>query len=410
MESTKTMRKNPVNNNIAVVCDDLTEFFVIKSIIDRLDKLDIPVDIIVPSDSGYNNLANHTITKIKELGYSPLDNAPKDKLYKILLTPYPGLDVVKRLKYIYHIRYPYGAVSTKPNPTYLPSTRIDYDAIISFNTFDQTFLNAYGATVYPVPYWRYHSFKKDAKTHSKPVLLILPTFGADTSCANKFTDSAIDEIKKHFFVIVKAHHAIHFGYDGDQTINNLKKIADEYYDSDIPIDQLLKKADLVLSDNSGAIFEAICADTPVALFADNLNARKFHTIDTPQYIYAHQGILPHTNQAEQVLPMLLSIQPFYKKQQTLKKQLFLQISNNPYKNFIKIIKYYLALDETKYFHNVLHDAMVKEWYHDKQTILDQKTKIEELTATINNLYNSNSWKITKPLRTIKIRSKNHVKK
>ena len=399
------MKKNLANNNIAVICDDLTEFFVIKSIINKLSKLNIPVDIIVPSDSGYNNLANHTITKIKELGYSPLDNAPKDKQYKILLTPYPGLDVVKRLKYIYHIRYPYGAVSTKPNPTYLPSTRIDYDAIISFNTLDQTFLDAYGAKVYPVPYWRYHNFKKNTKNHPKPVLLVLPTFGTDTSCANKFTDSAINKIKQYFFVIVKAHHAIHFGYDGDQTINNLKKLADEYYDSDIPIDQLLKKADLVLSDNSGAIFEAICAGIPVALFADNLNARKFQTIDTPQYIFASQGILPYTDQAEQVLPMLLSIQPFSKKQQTLRKQLFLQTSSDPYKDFINIIKHYLSLDETKDYHKVLHDAMIKEWYHDKQIILNQESKIKKLTNTINNLYNSSSWKITKPLRAIKTRSK-----
>lgn len=404
----KAMKKNLANNNIAIICDDLTEFFVIKSIVDKLNKLNIPVDIIVPSDSGYNNLANHTISKIKELGYTPLDDAPKNKQYKILLTPYPGLDVVKRMNYIYHIRYPYGAVSTKPNPTYLPSTRIDYDAIISFNTFDQTFLDAYGAEVYPVPYWRYHNFKKTTKTHSKPVLLVLPTFGADTSCANKFTDSAINEIKKHFFVIVKAHHAIHFGYDGGQTIDNLKKIADEYHDSDIPIDELLKKADLVLSDNSGAIFEAICAGIPVALFADNLNARKFHTVDTPQYIFASQGILPHTNQAKQVLPMLLSIQPFSKKQQALRKQLFLQATTDPYKDFINVIKHYLLLDETKDYHKVLHDAMVEEWYRDKQTIIDQESKIQELTDIINDLHNSTSWKVTKPLRAIKARGKNHV--
>ena len=56
------------NNNIAVVCDDLTEFFVIQGAIDELTKLKIPVDIIIPYDSGYNGLAEHTLKEIKKAG------------------------------------------------------------------------------------------------------------------------------------------------------------------------------------------------------------------------------------------------------------------------------------------------------------------------------------------------------
>ena len=106
--------------------------------------------------------------------------------------------------------------------------------------------------------------------------------------------------------------------------------------------------------------------------------------------------------------MLLSIQPFSKKQQALRKQLFLQATTDPYKDFINVIKHYLLLDETKDYHKVLHDAMVEEWYRDKQTIIDQESKIQELTDIINDLHNSTSWKVTKPLRAIKARGKNHV--
>ncbi len=400
--------KKTAANNIAIVCDDLTEFFVIKDAVDALKKKKLPVDVIIPFDSGYNGLAEHTLKKVKELGYSPLNDAPKNKIYKVLLTPYPGLDVVKRLKYIYHIRFPYGALSTKPNPTYLPSTRIDYDAIISFNTFDQSFLDAYGAKVYPVPYWRYYKFKPSPENSDKPVLLVLPTFGADTSCANKFTDSSIEAIKEKFHVIVKAHHAIHFGADGEGTVKNLKKLADEYYDSDIPIDQLLKKADSVLSDNSGAIFESICAGVPVALFADNLNSRHFNSIDTPQYLFAHQGIIPYTDKAEKVLPMLLSIKSYTKKQQTLRKQLFLESSDGSAKELVTILEQYLSLDETKDYHKVLHDVMVKEWYDDKKTIEDKEATIKSLNEAIEAIYNSTSWKVTKPLRALKPNGRKRV--
>ncbi len=285
---------------------------------------------------------------------------------------------------------------------------MDYDVILSFNTADQYFLDAYGAKVFPISYWRYHNFKKQNSNNQKPILLILPTFGADISCANNLTKSSIEEIKKHFYIIIKAHHATHFGFDGDKTIELLKTSADEYYDSDTSIDTLLKRADLVLSDNSGAIFESICADTPVALYAKDLNSRHFHTIDTPQYTLASQGILPHVTEANQILPMLLNIKPYFKKQQQLKKQLFLKPSNNPYKEFVDVINHYLSLDETKDYHKVLHDALVQEWRDNKQIISDQKNEIVKLNQTIQDLYNSTSWKVTKPLRAIKTIRKKHV--
>ncbi len=402
------MKEKRNNENVAVICDDLTEFFAIKDAIDALKTDGLQVDIIVPYDSGYNGLAGHTLAKIRELGYSPLDDAPKDKIYKILFTPYPGLDVVKRLKYVYHIRYPYSVVSAKPNPSYLPDTRMDYDAIITFNTYESSFLDAYGAHVHPIAYWRYHNFKKAHHGKSKPTLLYLPTFGTDTGSINCFTDSAISEIKKHFFIIAKSHHATHFGIDGDKVAQNLKNIADEHYDSDTPIDQLLEKADLVLSDNSGSIFEALSAGVPVALFAKDLNSRHLGSIDTLQYLLSEQEIIPHTDQPEKILPMLLSIKKFVKKQDDVRKKLFVAPrKDDACRDFVDLVRSYLAMDETNDNHKALHDLLVREWRSDKQKILEQENQIEELRKIVDDLKSSTSWKITKPLRAIK-RGKKHV--
>lgn len=394
------MKEKPTNNNIAVICDDLTEFFVIRGAIDKLIELKIPVDIIIPFDSGYNGLPEHTIKAIKKLGYSPKNDTPKNKQYKILLTPYPGLNVVQRTNFVYHIRFPYSAISAKPNPVYLPSTYLDYDLILSFNTYDQDFLNAYGGKVHPIPYWRYHNFKKESLQTSKPVLLILPTFGADTSSINDFTDTSIKALKEKYYIITKAHHAIHFGLDGTDTIDVLKSMADEYYDSDTPIDDLLKKADLVLSDNSGAIFESICAGIPVALFAKNLNSRHLKSIDTPQQRFVDKKIIPHTNDPKKILPMLLSIDNFAEKQKTLRDQLFLKTSKNPYQEFIDIIKEYLSKDQTKDYHKILHDILVNDWYDYKRKIQTLEETNQSLNQSIKNLQNSTSWKVTKPLRKL----------
>ena len=398
--------KAKANNNIAVVCDDLTEFFVIQGAIDRLTKLKIPVDIIIPYDSGYNGLAEHTLKAIQKAGYSPKNDAPKNKQYKILLTPYPGLKVVRRIKHIYHLQFPYGALSSKPVPTYLPDTRLDYDGIISFNLYDQDFLGAYGAKVYPIPYWRYHNFKKEPKTTKKPVLLILPTFGEDTSCIGDLTTEVINDIKKHFYVITKAHHAIHFGVDGAEALEKLKSLADEFYDSDTAIDDLLKKADIVMSDNSGSIFEAICAKIPITLFAKDINSRRLKTIDTLQYQLVQEGFIPHAKKPEEILPMLLSIKSYSKKQLSLYNRLFLEQTPDPYQDFIKIINHYLSLDETKDCRKVLHDIMVKEWYGNREIIKRQEKEINDYRQHILAFENSTSWKITKPIRKIK-KWKNH---
>ena len=154
--STKTI----TTNYLAFIFDDLTEFYATRELIDKLKRKKIPTDIIIPFDSGYNGLAKHTYTKIKDLGYNPLNDVPKNKIYKVLLTPYPELDIIQRTNFIYHIRMPYSTISAKPNPTYNIASKINYDAIICFNNYEPAFLNCYGAECYSVPYWKYSNFNK----------------------------------------------------------------------------------------------------------------------------------------------------------------------------------------------------------------------------------------------------------
>ena len=396
------------NNNIAIIFDDLTEFFVMQPAVDAIKKEKINLDIIVPYDSGYNGLAEHTFKKIKELGYSPLTDAPKNKTYQILLTPYPKLSILDRIKYIYHIRYPYGAATTKPNPVFQLDWKIQYDALFSFNTNETKFLPAYGVKCYTVPHWSFYNFKKDNKTGAKPVLLVLPTFGEDTSCASHFTEKSIKNLKDHYRIIVKAHHATHFQPNEQESIKKLKHLADEFYDSDIAVIELLKKADVVLSDNSGAIFEAICAGVPVALFAKDFNSRQFHGVNTLQQDLINQNLLPHTNTANEILTMLQNIDKYIPKQKKLKKELFLSIDKDPFSSFINIIKEYLGKNPEEDYNKILHDLMIKEWQSDKKTIDNLKSeqvvfqnKIDDLNKKIQAIHQSTSWKITSPLRKLK---------
>ena len=407
-ENSVSKNKKQLNNNVAIIFDDLTEFFVMRDAIDDMKKAKIDVDVIVPYDSGYNGLPEHTFKEIKKLGYCPLKDAPKNKEYKILLTPYPTLHIINRIKYIYHLRYPYGAISAKPTPVFTPEWKIDYDGIFTFNLYEPKFLDAYGTKYHIMPYWRYKNFKKEHNKRLKPNLLILPTFGADTSCIKLFKKSAIKDIKEHYNVISKAHHATHFNSDKDDSFLILKELSDEFYDSNIQLDSLLEKADIVLSDNSGAIFEAIYTNIPVALFCKNPNQRKLKRINTLQYDLVQQKILPHTNQAENVLPMLQNIQPYIKKQANIKNQLFPSFEKNSVHPFTETIKEYLSLDPNNDYRKIIHDQLIDKIKNDKISIdiLNKKvnlleSQLSEQSQIINDLYNSTSWKITSPLRKIK---------
>ena len=345
--------------NIAFIFDDLTEFYAMREVIDHLISQKKHLDIIAPYDSGYNGMAKHTLSGIKKLGYSPKKDIPKNKKYKVLLTPYPNIQGVERAQYSYHLRFPYSTISAKPNPVYTPDAKINYDAIICFNYYEPQLLSAYGVECFSVPYWKYFNSKKPKKK-ARPTLLILPTFGQDTSCVQLLTKSFITQLHKHFEIIIKAHHAIHFNIDGGSSLDSLKSLGVELYDSDTPITELLQRADIVLSDNSGSIFEAIYSNTPVATLSADLNARHLGDIDTLQYQLAENGILPHSSNPKNIIPILLSMDPYFAKQQKIKNELFPKIESNRPKEFISIINSYLYKNEEKDYRKKLHDLMVQE--------------------------------------------------
>lgn len=384
------MPKTTKKQQVAFIIDDLTEFYALRELIDTLRKENIPTDIIVPFDSGYNGLAEHTFKKIKNFGYSPLNDVPKDKIYKILFSPYPTIEAIRRAQFIYQIRMPYSTISAKPNPVYNTEFKIDYDAIICFNKYEPPFLSCYGAECYAVPYWKYHNLKNDHAKSKKPTLLILPTFGQDTSCIQYLTKQVIDEIKNHYKIAIKAHHAIHFGRDGKDAFKIIQELSDEFYDSDTAISELLPKADLVLSDNSGSIFEAIYSNTPVVSFSKNLNVRQFNGIDTLQYKLMKAGVLPHTDDPAKILPLLLSVESYFKKQQTIKNKLFPTTKGNPINITIDIIRKYLKKDETQDYKKILHDTMLKEWYASKKSIASLETSNESLRSNVKSLEKTNS--------------------
>ncbi len=378
--------------DVAIIFDDITEFFVMRDVIDAMKKAKIKVDIVVPYDSGYNGLAEHTQEKIGSAGYEVLSDARPNTHYKILFTPY-DMRSIPRFDYSYHINYNYGAMCTKPNPVWKPTYKYFYDASFIFNTYEPEFLRAYGIKTYAVPDWRFKDFKKHKNNKDqKPNLVLLPTFG-DVCCIDILTDSAISKIKEKYNVIAKSHHAIHFRVEEKKRFERLEKIADVFYDSDTSIITMLEQADVVLSDNSAAIFDTIVAGVPVALLSEDPNLRKFGGVNTIQYELIKQGIIPHTNNPEKIVDLIDTAFKLLPKQQKFKRENFLSLGEDPTKPFIDITKEFLSKDPKQDTYHLLHRAMIEEYDGLKKHYRDA---ISERDA----VYNSSSWKITRPLRRI----------
>lgn len=399
--------------DVAIIFDDMTEFFVMRMAIDALKKAGVKIHIIVPHDCSYfKGLAEHTLKGIKASGYEVLNDCPKDAHYKILMTPYRIPGIMSRAKCDYNFNYPYGLISPKPDPTYMPDYLMPYDVIFRFNNLEPEYLSAYGNKGVALPYWRFVDSKPVKKRGEKPTLLILPTFG-DISCMDAFNNELTKKLQEQYFIIAKSHHASDFRPEEKTRLEKLKKTAHVFYDSDTPISDVLAMADIVLSDNSGALFEAMYAGIPVVSFAKENNSRRLGELNTLQYQLAAAGVLPFTSDPKKLPALLTNVKnKYFKKQQDFAKTAFVPVRPNPTKPFVETTLSYLKKDPSNDAHRILHAILTKEWNSLRQENAKQRDELEQIKVRLNHTQNilaarekevrdmlsSKSWKLTVPLR------------
>lgn len=383
---------------IAILFDDLTEFYAVRGGIDDCLKNKVNVDIIVV-DSGFNRLADDTYDAIKKLGYQVLKKPRNDK-YKIVLEPYPMKP--KNIKYDYLIKYRYGFLSQNKPYTLEPHWSLEYDAIMAFSDYEAEYLSAYSRIELIKP-TNYRSFKKLNNTYSKPRLLILPTFG-DVSCVDAIDDDVMALLKKQYHVTVKSHHAMQYRDSEAERYDKMSKLADDFFDSSKPVSELLMNADIVLSDNSGAIFDAIYSETSVALFTNDPNSGHKNEIDTIQSKLVNDGVIPLAKKGKDLPKALKKAAAMSKKQVAAKKKL---LESNNASEFCDVILKYLKSDADGDMYKKVHSILVKEFYANKRKVdelTDLSAKLEQtnqkITTELKNVYSSTSWKMTKPVRNI----------
>jgi len=399
------MDKN--NCDIAVVLVDLVDFFSIKNGVDALNAEGISVDLIVPSKhSIYTTwrplVLDEVYDEVKKQGYSPIREIDKSKKYKILLEPFPTdrfIDI-STIDHEFRIRYKYSLISAKPNPVFTVGWTIVFDAVLCYTRREAELLSAYTKTFVVGP-MKYKGFEKCAeRPNDKPVLLYLPTFG-DISSVDSIED-ALKSLKDEYHIVVKAHHTTQHREDERNRIDVLKSNSDEYYDQSTDLVQLLKRVDVVLSDNSGSIFEAIYAEVPVAIYNEGtLNNRKLGNVNTLQYKLVEKGTIPYTDNINEVGSILKKA--IEKREAQRAEKADFSKEKDVTKEFVDTMKLFLKEDRSKSDYYAMHDVI-------RNKFLNQKKEIADLKLEIESIVGSKAWKIGRRITAPYRFAKAHMKK
>lgn len=365
-----------IKKDVAIIVEAPVQFFSIKSTLDRLLRDGKSVDIIVPYLEDYKVVTDAASDILKSYSYKFIYSRDmKNRQYTICLAPYPVINFAQ-INAKYRMRYGYSILTAKPNPTYYPGHKLWFDAIICHGPQETEMMKAY-TEAYNISPMKYDGFTKK-KLSGRSTLLYLPTSG-DVSSADQ-TEEIISSLKDDFRIIVRMHaHIAHKQNDEEAArYEKIKKIASEVCDDTTPLTDWLKTADVVLSDYSGSIYEALYSKTPVAIFAKSVKARKLGNILPLHAKLVDEGVIPYSNKIKDLKKLIsdATSDTVFKKQQEAREEYF-NTEGNGVNELVKIIDAYLRSDvnQERWW---LHQNYADEYYRMARTIGEVNSAYESV--------------------------------
>lgn len=356
---------------VLILVSNLTSFYAIERDIQELRSRTI-VDIVV-IESYNDDIRIQVEDVIIASGYKTktLEYARKNQ-YKILLEPYPlvmGIDAEFRIRYEYGVTPSY----VKPNPVYSPDWNLLYDVVVCYSSIASNILSACTKPyiIKPSQFNRFKLHKKSEKLN----LLVLFTWG-DVSATKKLKKIK-KQIGEYYNFIIKVHHGVEYLSSHEDAKNELKLVADEYYDASTNINTLFEKADVVLTDNSSAVFTAIYLGIPAAIFTEatedycslnGIKAAHFSLLINPKRI-------PYTNAVDDVGKIIEAAIRDISKQNKLKDELY---PEDIQETLVDVIETYMDLNRKQEPYYIIRDMLQEKRVISENTIKQQSAIIEGL--------------------------------
>lgn len=361
------------NNNVIVAIDDLTEFYAIQQDIQSMVKRGLQVKILVVL-SYSKRMYEDTMEIVRESGYEIIVNNKTDLTCKILLEPYP---LVSNINSEFRIRYDYGVspASLKPDFVYAPDWNLPYDAIVCYSHIAKNIFSAY-TKPYIIKPQQFRKFKLHKKT-KKINILILLTWG-DVWATDKLAKIK-EQLGENYNLIIKAHHAVQYRPDHKDVSIKLKDIADEYYDATTNVNRLFEKADVVLTDNSSAVFTAIYLGIPTAIFSEATSG--YHSLNGIKAAHIslliEPKLIPYTSKIEEVRRIIEQAPKNTSRQNKLKDELY---PSDIKETLASVVERYLALNRKEDPYYIIRDILSEKRRATKDSLAEQ-------VALNNSMYN-----------------------
>lgn len=364
------------------------QFESIKPLLEYLrDYTKVSFDIVVPDDTsegtkhnkkvhdGGARVANRYGFKVvRSLDAAVLPDVIVRTEYKILMSAYMYRWHYEHVQAKYRIMFPYASYYlNKPQWTIGKFIERDYtaDALLSHAVGTQPVTDIFTKT-YVVPSLKLMDYKKSTKKNKKPVLFFAPTYNEINFAAKILRN--IDDIKKKYKVVMRGHHRVVHVDDNKDISARLYDQADEVYDMDqYSLTEALSYADVVISDNSAVIFDAIYCDIPVALFSEDLNSLGYKQIKTIQSKLVSSGDILWTDDPAGISNMIdktLS-KSMQAKQEKMRETLF------PYRHDLDAVAKWMDVLQV-----YLDDDLPEEYVQSKRYYIQHRLAVEDqLTLT-----------------------------
>lgn len=215
----------------------------------------------------------------------------KGKVFEVLLSPYylvQNQELARK-----HARLIYGLAKDRWNYAWWNS---QYDAILTYGTEDTSRFECY-QTAYPVGNCRWDTFLRNfasvEDTHShqerKKGILYAPTYGELSSIDGWFSDIA--DLSNEFEVYVKPHHGTLFKKSEEERLRRIQESGLNMISSLQELVDILPAIDVIISDGSGMVFDALLLKKPLIQCRIDFNPNLLSTASSSEYHlegYAHQ--------------------------------------------------------------------------------------------------------------------------
>ena len=377
---------------VGVIIQNYVQFESFFPAIELMNQKKINVDILLPTVDMSEHIWDQMYEKTKEYfaknGQSIKKGVQPKIKYDILFATH-DLEEFKGQDREYYIKFRYG-ISTKPRYSLTFRKNNPFDLILCYGTKDSETLRNFGK-VYEIGNIKYANY--DCKTNTKvkkekSVVLYLPTYGDTNSC--DIVIPVLSKLTKKYDIRIKLHHGTNYLLNEEE--QSLKKVVNQkfnkIYDSSESLLNIMKDVDLIISDNSGAIGDAIAAKIPVVIVPKDGKFEKYGEYTTIQEELVEKklvGVAYEQKEIEKAIKKELSDSKLHKKLEQAFKMLYSVENENTtdkFSNLLNEIENGLISKD----YTLIRRNMQQEYKNFVKMNEEYEVKIEVLNERLKNAY------------------------